>query len=106
MSMPASSPCAPAAGWRVAAAKPVASEVPPSVDPDAFARINALNDYLFKELQFIGNDVQYEDPRNSFLNEVLDRRTGIPITLALVYIEVARRASNCFSSGNNRQARV
>jgi regulator of sirC expression with transglutaminase-like and TPR domain len=80
------------AARRVAAAKSVPSEVPPSVDPDAFARINALNDYLFKELQFIGNDVQYEDPRNSFLNEVLDRRTGIPITLALVYIEVARRA--------------
>ena len=36
--------------------------------------------------------LHYEDPRNSFLNEVLDRRTGIPITLALVYMEVARRA--------------
>ena len=52
----------------------------------------ALNDYLFNELRFVGNDVHYEDPRNSFLNEVLDRRTGIPITLALVYMEVARRA--------------
>jgi regulator of sirC expression with transglutaminase-like and TPR domain len=40
----------------------------------------------------VGNDVHYEDPRNSFLNEVIDRRTGIPITLALIYIEVARRA--------------
>ena len=36
--------------------------------------------------------MHYEDPRNSFLNEVLDRRTGIPITLALLYMEVARRA--------------
>src|SRR5207302_111043 len=44
------------------------------------------------ELRFVGNDVQYEDPRNSFLNEVMDRRTGIPITLALLYMEVARRA--------------
>ena len=52
----------------------------------------ALNDYLFGELRFVGNDMHYEDPRNSFLNEVLDRRTGIPITLALLYMEVARRA--------------
>jgi regulator of sirC expression with transglutaminase-like and TPR domain len=52
----------------------------------------ALNDYLFGELRFVGNDRHYEDPRNSFLNEVLDRRTGIPITLALLYMEVARRA--------------
>ena len=36
--------------------------------------------------------MQYEDPRNSFLNEVIDRRTGIPITLALLYMEIARRA--------------
>jgi regulator of sirC expression with transglutaminase-like and TPR domain len=54
--------------------------------------VTALNDFLFKEERFVGNDVQYEDPRNSFLNEVLDRRTGIPVTLALVYMEVARRA--------------
>ena len=39
-----------------------------------------------------GNTANYDDPRNSFLNQVLERRTGIPITLALVYIEVARRA--------------
>jgi regulator of sirC expression with transglutaminase-like and TPR domain len=68
------------------------SVVPPDVDPEAFARVNALNEYLFKELQFVGNDLQFEDPRNSYLNDVLDRRTGIPITLALVYMEVARRA--------------
>src|SRR5580765_2843772 len=67
-------------------------DVPPEVDPDAFARINALNDFLFNDLRFVGNDVQYGDPRNSFLNDVLDRRTGIPITLALLYMEVARRA--------------
>jgi regulator of sirC expression with transglutaminase-like and TPR domain len=52
----------------------------------------ALNEYLFDELGFRGNRERYDDPRNSFLNEVLDRRTGIPITLAVVYIEVARRA--------------
>lgn len=73
-----------------AAANPV--DAPPRVDPVAYARVMALNDYLFGELRFVGNDVQYEDPRNSFLNEVLDRRTGIPITLALIYMEVARRA--------------
>jgi regulator of sirC expression with transglutaminase-like and TPR domain len=80
------------ASRRVAAAEPDVERAPERVDPDAFARVSALNQYLFKELQFVGNDVQYEDPRNSFLNEVLDRRTGIPITLALVYMEVARRA--------------
>jgi len=47
---------------------------------------------LYGELGFRGNDDDYYDPRNSFLNEVIDRRTGIPITLALVLIEVARRA--------------
>ncbi len=67
-------------------------EIPPHVDPAVFARIAALNTYLFEDERFTGNDEQYEDPRNSFLNEVLDRRTGIPITLALVYMEVARRA--------------
>jgi regulator of sirC expression with transglutaminase-like and TPR domain len=67
-------------------------DVPPEVDPDAFARIRVLNEFLFNDLRFVGNDVHYGDPRNSFLNDVLDRRTGIPITLALVYMEVARRA--------------
>ena len=56
------------------------------------ARVDALNRYLFNELGFFGNREHYDDPRNSCLNEVLDRRTGIPITLSLVYIEVARRA--------------
>ena len=77
---------------RVAAAPVVPGEAPLRVDPDRYARVIALNEYLFKELRFVGNDVQYEDPRNSFLNEVLDRRTGIPITLAMLYMEVARRA--------------
>jgi regulator of sirC expression with transglutaminase-like and TPR domain len=77
---------------RVAAAVVPMADVPPRVDPERYARVMALNDYLFNELRFVGNEVQYEDPRNSFLNEVLDRRTGIPITLALLYIEVARRA--------------
>jgi regulator of sirC expression with transglutaminase-like and TPR domain len=60
---------------------------------DLHDRVAALNTYLFDELGFSGSSREtYEDPRNSFLNEVLDRRTGIPITLAVIYIEVARRA--------------
>ena len=54
--------------------------------------VQALNRYLFDELGFTGNRKQYEDPRNSCLNEVLERRTGIPITMSVVYMEVARRA--------------
>jgi regulator of sirC expression with transglutaminase-like and TPR domain len=77
---------------RVDAAKTTPGDAPPRADPDDYARVMALNAYLFGELHFVGNSVTYEDPRNSFLNEVLDRRTGIPITLALVYMEVARRA--------------
>ncbi len=55
-------------------------------------RVTALNAYLYEELGFSGNRAHYDDSRNSFLNEVLDRRTGIPITLALIYLEVGRRA--------------
>lgn len=77
---------------RVAAATAPTREIPPHVDPALFARIVALNEYLFEHERFAGNTTQYDDPRNSFLNEVLERRTGIPITLALVYMEVAKRA--------------
>src|SRR5262249_55031333 len=48
--------------------------------------------FLFDELSFRGNGEQYDDPRNSFLNEVLTRKLGIPITLSIVYMEVARMA--------------
>ncbi len=54
--------------------------------------VRAFNEYLYDEQGFAGNREHYDDPRNSFLNEVLERRTGIPITLAVVYLEVARRA--------------
>ena len=61
-------------------------------DPDDPVQIiAALNDVLFREEVFRGNTVDYYSPRNSFLHHVLDRRLGIPITLALVYMEVARR---------------
>src|SRR5262245_7756157 len=55
--------------------------------------VKTFNEYFYDELGFCGNRERYDDPRNSFLNEVLNRRTGIPISLAVVYLEVARRAS-------------
>jgi regulator of sirC expression with transglutaminase-like and TPR domain len=51
----------------------------------------ALNRYVFDELGFTGNTGDYYDPRNSFLNDVIERRLGIPITLAVLYIEIGRR---------------
>jgi len=53
--------------------------------------LQALNDYLYEEEGFSGNLEDYSDPRNSFLNDVLDRRAGIPITLSLIHLEVGRR---------------
>ncbi len=53
--------------------------------------IQAINRYLFEELGFSGNDTDYYDPRNSFLNDVLERRTGIPLTLSIVYLVLAQR---------------
>ncbi len=53
--------------------------------------VQALNGHLFGEIGLRGNAEDYYDPRNSYLNDVLDRRLGIPITLGVVYIEVARR---------------
>ncbi|MCZ6695424.1 MAG: transglutaminase-like domain-containing protein [Acidobacteria bacterium] len=50
-----------------------------------------VNRLLFDELGFRGNREEYYDPRNSFLNDVLDRRVGIPISLSTIYLEVARR---------------
>jgi regulator of sirC expression with transglutaminase-like and TPR domain len=54
-------------------------------------RIVALNQFLFEDLGFCGNAHEYYDPRNSYLNDVIERRTGIPITLSIVYMEVGRR---------------
>ena len=61
-------------------------------EPRPERAVMALNRYLFREQGFRGNTKEYYDPRNSYLNEVIDRRTGIPITLSTVYMEVARRA--------------
>lgn len=55
-------------------------------------RLQALSRLLYEEERFQGNEDAYYDPRNSYLNEVLARRTGIPISLAIVYMAVAARA--------------
>lgn len=53
--------------------------------------VAALNGFFFGELGFCGNYAEYGDPINSFLDRVIERRTGLPITLSVIYIEVARR---------------
>lgn len=67
----------------------VAERMPAKAAPPK--QINVLNTFLFVERRFQGNTENYYDPRNSYLNEVLDRRTGIPITLCVLYAEIARR---------------
>lgn len=59
-------------------------------EPDRVVEI--CNHFLFQEQRFHGNRAAYADIRNSYLNEVIDRRTGIPVTLAAVYIAVGERA--------------
>ena len=54
-------------------------------------RIAGLNEFLFGDLGYRGNAGDYYDPRNSYLNDVIDRKTGIPITLSVLYMEVGRR---------------
>jgi regulator of sirC expression with transglutaminase-like and TPR domain len=53
--------------------------------------LTKLNQYLFRDLNFAGNEENYYDPENGYLNRVLDRRTGNPINLCLVYLLLARR---------------
>ena len=53
-------------------------------------RLESICSLLFEEMGFRGNEEEYYDPRNSFLNEVIDRRTGIPITLSILFIHIAR----------------
>ena len=52
---------------------------------------NTLTDYIGRRLGFRGNEADYEDPNNSLIDRVLERKLGIPISLALVYVEIARR---------------
>ena len=62
-----------------------------SEDATALERIAELNQFLFRDLGFKPNTENYYDPRNSFLNEVLERRIGIPITLSVIYMELGRK---------------
>jgi regulator of sirC expression with transglutaminase-like and TPR domain len=61
------------------------------VGGSAFEAIQGLNRYLFDHFGLVGNQVDYYDPRNSFLDDVLDRRMGIPITVSVVYLEIGWR---------------
>jgi len=70
-------------------AAPLVSRGLAALTPEEQAR--ALSTYLYEEVGFRGNEQDYYDPKNSLLPDVLGRRLGIPITLALVYCEVARR---------------
>lgn len=58
---------------------------------DTVERVQLLSHYLFEQKGFEGNAENFGDPRNSFLNEVINRRLGIPITLSVIYLEVGRR---------------
>jgi regulator of sirC expression with transglutaminase-like and TPR domain len=72
----------------------MAAEVRPRLGGarDELQRLELLTGYLYGEYGLRGNAEAYYDPRNSYLNEVLERRLGIPVTLAIVGIEVGRRA--------------
>ena len=62
------------------------------VDDSAYRRLACVDYVLFKRECFEGNEDDYYDPENSFFNRVMERRRGIPITLCVLYMEVARRA--------------
>jgi len=63
--------------------------MPQTLGPEE--RVAALNEFLFDELGYTGNTEAYYDPRNSYLNEVMDRKIGIPISLSVLYMVVGRR---------------
>jgi len=79
--------------WWVELLDSYASELGERVHPedDGLTFIRLTNEYLFDELGFRGNDGDYYSPMNSCLNQVLMERTGLPITLSLVYLEIGRR---------------
>jgi regulator of sirC expression with transglutaminase-like and TPR domain len=79
-------------GSYVAALDRMGQEAAARMQHTADDSVRAFNEYLYDEQGFSGNRDRYDDPRNSFINEVLNRRVGIPISLAVVYLEVARRA--------------
>jgi regulator of sirC expression with transglutaminase-like and TPR domain len=70
----------------------LAAQLRPRISGSLEARTSALSDFLFEECGFAGNTEHYYDPRNSYLNKVLDRQVGLPISLSLLAIAVGERA--------------
>ncbi|WP_310488220.1 transglutaminase-like domain-containing protein [Chamaesiphon sp. VAR_69_metabat_338] len=70
-------------------AKEIAQRLP--TDRYPLKVIQTINEYLYDELGFHGNKLDYYNPCNSLLNDAIDRRTGIPITLAVIYLEIAKQ---------------
>jgi regulator of sirC expression with transglutaminase-like and TPR domain len=70
----------------------LAHELRPRLRGGLAARVEALVRYLFHDLGFSGNERDYYDPRNSYLSDVLDRRTGLPITLSVIAMAIGTRA--------------
>lgn len=64
-----------------------------AADAVPLQRLRLLNRFFFQDLGFAGNVNHYHDPRNSYLHEVLRTRRGIPITLAVLYIELAQQSA-------------
>ncbi|PBO85810.1 MAG: hypothetical protein COA77_02815 [Thaumarchaeota archaeon] len=52
--------------------------------------ISMLNEHLFENLGFSGDDNDYYNPKNNFLNEVIDKKVGLPITISILYVEIAK----------------
>jgi len=52
--------------------------------------ISMLNEHLFENLGFSGDDDDYYNPKNNFLNEVIDKKVGLPITISILYTEIAK----------------
>jgi regulator of sirC expression with transglutaminase-like and TPR domain len=67
----------------------VLPQLPQEIEP--LAVLHAINDVLFRQEQFYGNQADYYNSANSFLNKVLEEHTGIPISLSVLYMEVSRR---------------
>jgi regulator of sirC expression with transglutaminase-like and TPR domain len=70
----------------------LAERVRPRLTGSLAARAAALSEFLFEECGFVGNSEHYYDPRNSYLNKVIDRQMGLPITLSLLAVAVGTRA--------------
>ena len=82
-------PDEPTLAWLDARAREAGELLAGGEEPDEV--VSAISRVLFERWGFEGNRGDYYDPRNSFLNDVIERRTGIPITLSVLYMEIAKR---------------